>query len=97
MKDLATYALSINPTSRPAERNWSVHGFLHNKSRNKLANSQVEKLVYVFSNLRIRDSILSSNTEYFNTTEVEEDEADDSVQAYEQAEVDGDISQIADL
>ena len=41
--------------------------------------------------------ILSSNTEYFNTTEVEEDEADDSVQAYEQAEVDGDMSQIADL
>ena len=98
LKDLATYALSINPTSGAAERNWSVHGFLHSKSRNKLANRRVEQLVYVYTNLRIRDSILSSTPDFFNTTEVEEDEADetvdDDVQTAEPKEEDGDISQI---
>ena len=81
LKDLAIYALSINPTTGAAERNWSVHGFLHNKSRNRLSNPRVEKLVYLFQNLRVRDQILTHNTEYFDTLEVNaadlEDDDDD--------------------
>ncbi|KAF2188019.1 hypothetical protein K469DRAFT_685348 [Zopfia rhizophila CBS 207.26] len=77
LKDLAIYAPSINPTIGPVERNWSVHGFIQNKSRNRLANPKVEMLVYLFTNLRIRDQIASEDPQYFDEDEVEENEADE--------------------
>jgi hypothetical protein len=55
LKALAIYSLSINPTTGAAERNWSVHGYLHSKARNRLTNQRVQKLVYLFQNLRVRD------------------------------------------
>jgi hypothetical protein len=74
LKNLAIYSLSINPTSGAAERNWSTHQFLHSKVRNRLANPRVEKLVYLFQNLRVRDRITDEITEYFDSNEVEESE-----------------------
>ena len=99
MQELAIYALSINPTTGAAERNWSTHGFLHNKTRNCLANERVEKLVYLFNNLRICDSINSEDAQYFNTDEVEEiDDGDGGIELTQSfcttMDEEGDISQI---
>ncbi|KAF1975386.1 hypothetical protein BU23DRAFT_552362, partial [Bimuria novae-zelandiae CBS 107.79] len=51
LKELAIYALSINPTTGAAERNWSEHRFLHNKVRNCLVNARVKKLDAQFFDL----------------------------------------------
>jgi len=90
-KDLAIYALSINPTSGAAERNWSTHGFLHSKARNRLDNERVEKLVYVFTNLRIRDSITNVQPEYFTLEEVGELERTDDLPSQGALEGDGKV------
>jgi len=80
MKELAIYCLSVNPTTGAAERNWSTHGFLHSKSRNRLTNERVQKLVYLFQNLRVRNDKITSTPAYFDESEVEEmsDEADEN-------------------
>lgn len=72
LKQLAIYSLSINPTMGAAERNWSVHGFIHSKTRNRLTNPRVQKLVYLFQNLRVRDEIKTANAAYFDDSEVED-------------------------
>ena len=36
-----------------AERNWSVFGFVHSKSRNRLYGHKVENLVYIYQNMRL--------------------------------------------
>ena len=68
---MATYCLSINPTTGAAERNWSAHGYLYLKARNRLTNERVQKLVYLFQNLRVRDQVLTSTPDYFDDNEVE--------------------------
>lgn len=50
---LAVYALSISPTSGAAERNWSAFGFIHCQRRNRLSTERVDKLVYLYWNLRM--------------------------------------------
>jgi hypothetical protein len=35
------------------ERNWSAHGHIHSKIRNRLDPATTEKLVYVYSNSKI--------------------------------------------
>ena len=35
------------------ERNWSAHGHIHTKIRNKLEPATTEKLVYVYSNSKM--------------------------------------------
>ena len=35
------------------ERNWSVFGFVHSKSRNRLYGHKVEKLVHIYQNMRL--------------------------------------------
>ena len=35
------------------ERNWSAHGHIHSKVRNKLEPATTEKLVYVYANCKI--------------------------------------------
>ncbi|KAF2189394.1 hypothetical protein K469DRAFT_683785 [Zopfia rhizophila CBS 207.26] len=49
-------------------------GAYQNKSRNRLGNPKVEMLVYLFTNLRIRDQINSEDPQYFDDGEVEEEE-----------------------
>lgn len=72
LRELAILALSLHPTSGGAERNWSTHGFLHSKSRNRLTNPRIEKLVFLFQNLRVRDEILTEMPEFFDEIEVSE-------------------------
>ncbi len=35
------------------ERNWSAHGYIHSKIRNRLDPTTTEKLVYVYSNSKM--------------------------------------------
>lgn len=79
LKSLAIYALSINPTTGAAERNWSAHGYLHNQHRNRLTNPRVQKLVYVFQNSRVREENMKETTSYFSPEEVDES-SDDEVE-----------------
>ena len=53
LSDVAIWILSISATSAASERNWSIFGFIHSKLRNRLHEKQVEKIVYIFWNLRI--------------------------------------------
>ena len=53
LSDIAIRILSIPATSAASERNWSTFGFIHSKLRNRLHEKRVEKIVYLFWNLRI--------------------------------------------
>ncbi|CAG8739958.1 7474_t:CDS:2, partial [Ambispora leptoticha] len=53
LSEVALRILSIPATSAACERNWSTFGLIHNKLRNRLTDSKVEKCVYVQWNLRI--------------------------------------------
>ena len=77
LKALAIYSLSVNPTTGAAERNWSTHGFLHSKLRNRLTNPRIQKLVYLFQNLLVRDQMLAASPSYFDSEEVEEVSGDE--------------------
>ncbi|CAB4403798.1 unnamed protein product, partial [Rhizophagus irregularis] len=57
LSDVAIRILSILATSAASERNWSTFGFIHSKLRNKLHEKRVEKIVYMFWNLRILRSL----------------------------------------
>jgi hypothetical protein len=54
---LAVYALSISPTSGAAERNWSAFGYIHCMRRNRLDTARVDKLVFLYWNLRMLRNI----------------------------------------
>jgi hypothetical protein len=45
------------------ERNWSSYGFVHSVRRNKLGTQKAADLVYVFTNMRLRDRVTSLATE----------------------------------
>ena len=57
LSDVAIQVLSIPATSAASERNWSTFGFIHSKLRNRLHEKRVEKIVYMFWNLRILRSL----------------------------------------
>jgi Protein of unknown function (DUF 659)/hAT family C-terminal dimerisation region len=54
---LARHALSVAPTTGAAERNWSAFGFIHCKRRNRLLNDRVEKLIFIYWNLRMLKAV----------------------------------------
>lgn len=53
---LASKLLNIPPSSAASERNWSAHGRIHTKVRNRLSPSTTEKLIAVQWNLQYRDN-----------------------------------------
>ena len=57
LSDVAIRVLSTPATSAASERNWSTFGFIYSKLRNRLHEKRVEKIVYLFWNLRILRSI----------------------------------------
>ena len=73
--------MAITPTTGAAERNWLAHRFIHNLKRNALSYDIVEKLVYLFWNLKIKH--------HWHGFEAEEDEPEPFE---EQAEFEPDIS-----
>ena len=53
LRDIALCLHSTPTVPSAAERNWSVFGFLHSKSRNRLYGHKGEKLVYIYQNMRL--------------------------------------------
>ena len=53
LRDIALRVHSPPTVASAAERNWSVLGFVHSKSRNRLYGHKVEKLVYTHQNMRL--------------------------------------------
>ena len=75
---LAKWALCIAPTTGAAERNWSAFGHIHNKKRNRLLNEQVNKLVYIYWNLRIKERIGDQKNYWFDENEDENEDEDEA-------------------
>lgn len=50
---IALDMLSIAPLSNSAQRNWPTFGYIYSKSRNRLRNSMVEKLVFTYTNANL--------------------------------------------
>lgn len=63
--------LSIVPSSGSAERVWSNFSYIHSKSRNRLANKRVEKLVFIYYNSRLGRKTNQQDT-WFDDLEVPE-------------------------
>ena len=57
LSNVAIRVLSTPATSAASERNWSTFGFIHSKLRNRLHEKRVERIVYLFWNLRILRAI----------------------------------------
>ena len=53
LRDIALRVHSTPTVASAAERNWSVFGVVHSKSRNRLYGHKVEKLVYTYQNMRL--------------------------------------------
>lgn len=50
---------NVPSSSAVCERNWSTHGFVHSKTRNRLTNVRVQKQVAIKTNLRFTANALS--------------------------------------
>ena len=73
---MAKWALLILPTTGAAERNWLAFGYIHSKNRNSLLNDRVNKLVYIYWNLRIRERIGDERDTWFDDKEDKDKEKD---------------------
>ncbi|OAY76841.1 hypothetical protein ACMD2_17806 [Ananas comosus] len=54
LKKIVVRVLSQTTMSSRCERNWSTFALIHNKVCNRLAYARLEKLVYVYYNMRLR-------------------------------------------
>lgn len=57
-KCLAKVALrvfTIVASSASAERCWSIYGFLHSKSRNRLLQERADKMIFIYMNSVLLD------------------------------------------
>ncbi|KAK9327896.1 hypothetical protein V1520DRAFT_364998 [Lipomyces starkeyi] len=45
-----TFSTKVLSVSDSAERNWSTFGYIHSNSHNRLKNSGVDKLVFLYAN-----------------------------------------------
>ena len=56
------------------ERNWSAHGHIHSKVRNKLAPANIENLIYVYANSNfVFEPHSSGNLNFFACDDKETD------------------------
>lgn len=54
MKKIAVRILSQTTSSSGCERNWSTFSLIHTKVRNRLSYRRLEKMVYVYYNMRLQ-------------------------------------------
>ncbi len=54
LTQLALLILTIPCSSAASERNWSAFSYIHDKKRNRLTAARVLKLVYIYSNYKLR-------------------------------------------
>ena len=67
---IASVILQIPPTSALSERNWSLFGNTHTKTRNRLTNDRVEKLVAIRSNLKLFEPTEDKSTQVDSDDEI---------------------------
>lgn len=63
LQGIAMRVLSQPVSACSCERNWSTYDFIHNKRRNRLTPARARDLVYVFSNGRLAEKMLSGSAE----------------------------------
>jgi hypothetical protein len=68
---IATILLQIPPSSASSERNWSLFGNIHTKTRNRLTNDRIQKLVSVRANLELLEAS-SDNTSLLEESHISE-------------------------
>jgi len=69
-------ALLVLPTIGAAERNWSAFSYICGRNRNSLLNDWVNKLVYIYWNLQIRERIGDKRNTWFDNKEDKDKEKD---------------------
>jgi hypothetical protein len=62
LQHVAKRVLSLACSNSAAERNWSIHGFIHSKSRNRLSFDLQAKLVNLYSNLKLQERLLTKKS-----------------------------------
>ena len=90
---VASILLQIPPSSASSQRNWSVFGSTHTKSRNRLINQRVEKIVAIKSNLELFEedslglkitSVASAEADY-----IDRDEEESDINHTDESDIDG--------
>ncbi|CAK9305029.1 unnamed protein product [Gordionus sp. m RMFG-2023] len=61
---VAVRCLSIPPSSASSERVWSAFGKIHSKTRNRIKNERVEKLISIRHNMHLKDHTNTSSSGY---------------------------------
>ncbi|ETI56819.1 hypothetical protein F443_00781 [Phytophthora nicotianae P1569] len=87
IKPFATRILSIPTFSASSERNWSIHGFIHTKTRNRLFPDRVNKPVFVYCNLGATSEVNHIMYELFPEACDENDSSDDEADAEERVPI----------
>jgi hypothetical protein len=76
---LACRILTIPTSSAASERNWSAFSYIHDKKRNRLTSDKVFKLVYIYSNYKLKLSQIEKNNTNFNENEDSRDNIFDNL------------------
>lgn len=71
MQRIALRVLSQDCSSSATERNWSAWGLIQTKRRNRLSFSQMKKLVYVQTNLRILEDFAGNQVQELNPDSID--------------------------
>ena len=58
---IAVRLLSLGLANSAAERNWSIHNFLHFKGRSRLSFQKQRSLVNVYVNTKLREKLENQN------------------------------------
>src|SRR5205823_4902087 len=66
---LACRILTIPTSSAVSECNWSAFSYIHDKKRNRLTSEKDFKLVYIYSNYKLKLSQIEKNNTNFNENE----------------------------
>ena len=69
---VAVRLLSMGLANSAAERNWSIHNFLHSKQRSRLSFEKQRRLVNVYVNTKLREKLESQQAIEYFTDEISE-------------------------
>jgi hypothetical protein len=67
--EAALRALEFVPHSASVERVRSTHKFVHSKVRNRLNNVSVQRLMYIYINLRLVSKVTAESGDVFDSEE----------------------------
>jgi hypothetical protein len=64
LRTVAVRLLAQPSSTGDAERNWSIHGYIHSKIRNKLSPAKCNALVYAYQNHRLACDLLNTTNDW---------------------------------